>query len=179
MLWFDKKSISIFFFSLISYHQSMTLKCFVSWCLASFRIPLIFSKVLGTIWHSHELIFGLSNVKSPMKASRLRRHHLSNPTLWAKTGFFGFFFSINIDSSFCQHVYLMSIWWELRNGWFLALASCATALFFFHFYPTRASFFVNAGRAQEERCEERWREKEEDAISLYGFQSELCLGKVY
>ena len=31
---------------------------------------------------------------------------------------------------------------------------------------------------ERERCEERRRE-EEDAISLYGFQSELPLGKVY
>ena len=130
MLWFDEKSISIFFFSLISYHQSMTLKCFVSWCLASFRIPLIFSKVLGTIWHSHELIFGLSNVKSPMKASRLRRHHLSATLHFElERDFLGFFFSINIDSSFCQHVYLISIWWELKNGWFLALASCCCTIF--------------------------------------------------
>ena len=37
---------------------------------------------------------------------------------------------INIDSSFCQHVYLMSIWWELKNGWFLALTSYYCTIFF-------------------------------------------------
>ena len=32
-------------------------------------VPLIFSDILGTIWHYHELIFGLTNAKSPMKRS--------------------------------------------------------------------------------------------------------------
>ena len=36
-------------------------------------VPLIFSDILGTIWHYHELIFGLTNAKSPMKRSRFLR----------------------------------------------------------------------------------------------------------